>query len=146
MHALNVLQGDESSLFSTAAGPVIAVNDKNIIEFASREALQLLGWDASLVGRALTTIIPDRLRAQHLHGFQRYVQTGESRLQGATVRVPARLRDGGERDVDLTIRIFRRPDGSKLVAAALSEAALGRAPDNLIVLEGALVRRMYHLI
>lgn len=141
-----MLQADEGHLFSTSAGPVVAVNDQDIIEFANREALALLGWDASLIGKPLPAIIPSRLHPAHLRGFERYVKTGESRLQGATVRVPALMRDGREKDVDLTIRVFRRPDGTKLVAAALSEAALGRAPDNLLILEGALVRRMYELV
>jgi PAS domain S-box-containing protein len=141
-----VLQPDESVLFSTSAGAIVAVNDEDNIEFANREALDLLRWDQTLIGQSLTTIIPERMHAQHLKGFHRYVKTGESNLQGATVRVPARLRDGTENDVDLTIRVFRRPDGTKLVAAALSEAALGHAPENLVVLEGTLLKRMYELI
>ena len=74
------------------------------------------------------------------------MRTGESRLQGGTVRVPARRRDGTEQEIDLTIRVFRRPDGSKLVSAGLSVAPLGKAPPGLKVIEDALTRRLYELV
>lgn len=137
---------DEASLLRAYAGAVLTVGDDDRILFASPAALALLGWGPDLQGRTLTQIIPDRLQGRHLHGFERYVHTGESRLQGATVRVPARRRDGSEIELDLTIRVFRRPDGSKLVSAAMSQAVLGRAPDDLIELESALRKRLYELI
>src|SRR5687767_1701501 len=99
-------------------GAVVVVGDDGRIAFASREAGRLLGWGDDLVGQPLVTIIPERLRSRHAVGFQRYVVTGVSHLQGKTVRVPARKRDGSEVDLDLTIRVFRRPDGTKLVSAA----------------------------
>jgi PAS domain S-box-containing protein len=141
-----MLRREETEAFAAFAGAVVAVGDDGLIQFASSGALQVLGWDASLVGRPLTTIIPERLQPEHRTGFDRYVRTGVSRLQGRTVRVPARTQAGPEREVDLTIRVFRRPDGTKLVAAALSVAPLGRAPDDLVVLENSLIHRMYDLI
>jgi len=140
-------RADETRLlYEVASGAVVAVDDDGLIGFATPSALELLGWDESLIGRPLTTVIPDRLLPRHLAGFARYVRTGVSNLQGSTVRVPARRRDGTEKDIDLTIRVFRRPDGSKLVSAALSEPALGHAPPHLVILERALVKRMYELL
>ena len=133
-------------LFASTRGAIVAVGDNGAVEYASPAALDLLGWDASLIGRPLTSVIPDRLRPRHLEGFGRYVRTGESRLQGKTVRVPARRQDGTETDIDLTIRVFRRPDGTKLVSAGLSRAAIGEAPESLVLIEGALARRLYQLV
>jgi PAS domain S-box-containing protein len=141
-----MLGTDELRLFEDMPGPVVAVEDDGLISFANPQALDLLGWDRSLLGRPLTTIIPERLQPRHREGFHRYVKTGVSHLQGGTVRVPAKRRDGSERDVDLTIRVFRRPDGTKLVSAVLSAAALGRPPHGLRVLEDALTQRLYQLI
>lgn len=62
------------------------------------------------------------------------------------MRVPALRADGTETEVDLTIRVFRRPDGSKLVAAALSISATGQAPAGLKRLEAELTRRLYALV
>jgi PAS domain S-box-containing protein len=135
----------ETAIVSSSGGAIVAVGDDGRIAFASSEACSLLGWP-SLVGQPLTAIIPQRLQGAHHAGFGRYVKTGESRLQGKTVRVPARHRDGTEVELDLTIRVFRRPDGSKLVSAALSKAALGRAPPNLKVIEDAFAKRLYELV
>jgi PAS domain S-box-containing protein len=140
------LRNDELALFQSTRGAVVAVGTDDLIAYASPEALALLGWDSGLVGRALTSIIPERLRIRHLEGFGRYVETGRSNLHGKTVRVPALCQDGSERELDLTIRVFQRPDGSRLVSAGLSEAPLGRSPAGLVVIENALQKRLYHLI
>jgi hypothetical protein len=141
-----MVRADEQGLFGGLPGAVVAVEDDGLISFASREALRLLKWDGALLGQPLVAIIPERLRHRHLRGFEAYVQTGLSHLQGGTVRVPALLGDGTECDLDLTIRVFRRPDGSKLVSAALSEAPLGRAPPGVKGLEDALSLRLYKLV
>ncbi|HUR24572.1 MAG TPA: PAS domain S-box protein [Candidatus Thermoplasmatota archaeon] len=140
------LPQDELELFRSARGAVVAVGTDDLIAYASTEALALLGWDEGLVGRPLTVIIPERLRARHREGFARYAKTGESRLHGKTVRVPALCKDGRERDLDLTIRVFRRPDGTRLVSAGLSQAPLGHSPRGLVLIEDALQKRLYQLI
>lgn len=136
----------ERNLLDSYPGAMVVVDDAGLVTFASPAACRLLGWDGTLVGQPLTSIIPPRMHGRHRAGFSRYVGTGHSSLQGKTVRVPALRRDGRELDVDLTIRVFRRPDGSKLVSAAMNEAPLGRAPPGLVVLEDALQKRLYQLI
>lgn len=140
------LADDEVGLFRSVADALVAVGDDDCIAYASPEALALLAWDGALVGQPLTAIIPPRLRDRHLAGFGRYTRTGDSRLHGQTVRVPALCGNGQERDLDLTIRVFRRPDGSRLVSAGLSAAALGKAPHGLVVIEQALAKRLYELV
>lgn len=137
---------DERLLLDAYSGAVVVVDDGGLITFASPDACNLLGWDGTLLGQPLTTIIPARMHERHKNGFSRYVETGRSSLQGKTVRVPALRRNGSEVDVDLTIRVFRRPDGSKLVSAGLSLAPLGKAPPGLVRLEDALQRRLYQLL
>ncbi len=141
-----MLTADELEVLGTLRGPVVVVTGDDQIAHATGDALALFGWDESLIGRPLTTIIPQRLHQRHLDGFQRYVETGVSRLQGGTVRVPALRRDSTEVEMDLTIRVFQRPDGSRLAVAALSKAALGKPPAALRILEKALIKRVYALV
>lgn len=141
-----MLSDDELELFRSVPDAVVAVGDDDRIAYASPRALELLRWDRSLVGHSLTILIPTRLQPRHLQGFGRYVATGESHLHGRTVRVPARCGDGAERDLDLTIRVFQRPDGSRLVSAGLSLAATGKPPAGLVVIENALAKRLYELV
>jgi PAS domain S-box-containing protein len=137
---------DEVALLGSVPGAMVSVDDRGTITFATPEALQLLAWGPDLVGMPLTSIVPPRLRMRHKAGFARYVGSGQSNLQGSTVRVPAMRGDGAEVELDLTIRVFRRPDGSKLVSAALHAAPLGRAPEGLLRLEDELQKRLYQVI
>lgn len=136
----------EPDLLDTIEGALVAVSDDGLIAHANPEALEILGWDEGLIGQPLLTIIPARLRSRHHEGFLRYLTTGESRLQGGTVRVPALLGDGTEQMIDLTLRVYRRPDGTKLAVAAMAVAPLGKPPPGLRVLEDALAKRLYELI
>ena len=95
-----MLTPDETDLFLGDVGAIVTVRDNGLISFATPAACHLSGWDASLVGMPWTAIIPHRLQGRHHAGFDRYVRTGESRLAGSTVRVPALRSDGAEQEID----------------------------------------------
>lgn len=141
-----MLADEERRILAGVEGAAIAVNDQDIIVYASPVSLAMLGWSESLVGKSLLVIIPARLRPRHLGGFHRYVDTEVSRLEGKAVCVPAMRLDGSELEVDLTIRVFKRPDGSKLAVATLSPIALGRPQRDILYLESALQKRAYELV
>jgi PAS domain S-box-containing protein len=141
-----MLSVSERRLLSESGESVVAVEDGGIIAFAGTKALAMLGWNQELIGRPLTTIIPTRLQARHQAGFARYARTGVSKLQNKPVRVPGLRRDGSERDVMLRIRVFQRPDGSKLVAAEFSDADAENTPVGLVEIESDLQRRAYQLV
>lgn len=67
------------------------------------------------------TIVPERLRAVHLAGFYRYVQTREPRLIGRPVRVPALAADGSEVEVELRLSAFRTRMGQDVFVASLRD-------------------------
>lgn len=94
--------------------PTVAADQHNRILFANNAALALLGH-ASLVGRRLTALVPPEWRLAHLAGFARFQLTGESRVMGRPISVPALRGDGTTIDVELLIepvdlrsgRVFR---------------------------------------
>ncbi len=64
----------------------------------------LLGHDpAELRGAPLTTLVPERFRAAHAAGFDRFVDTGTGRLFDSTLQLPALHRDGTEVVIELTL-------------------------------------------
>lgn len=89
---------------STAREAVVAADDLNRIIAASPAALELLGWDADLIGRRIITVIPQRLRETHIAAFTLNLLTGEGRIIGKEVTVPALRRDGTEVDIVLLLR------------------------------------------
>jgi two-component system sensor kinase FixL len=75
-------------------------------------AERMFGWKAEeVVGRPLTVIIPERLRALHEAGIARVRQTGHSKLAGSVVELVALHRDGAEFPVELSIGSWQAPGG-----------------------------------
>ncbi|MDP9795364.1 PAS domain S-box-containing protein [Catenuloplanes nepalensis] len=68
-------------------------------------AERLLGWHAAeVIGRVLAdTIIPEPLREAHAGGMQRFMATGEARVAGERLALPALHRDGHVVTVEVVI-------------------------------------------
>ena len=139
---------DEQQLLDALGGAVVAADSAGRIVYMTGPCRALEGWapDQAL-GQPLTILMPERMRQRHRDGFAQYRETGQSHLLGKTVRVPARRPGGDEVEVDLTVRMFRRPDGTDLVVASMALAASkAERPANLVRLESELARRAYTLI
>lgn len=94
---------------------MVAGSDGSIHE-ADEVCCELLGYAASeLVGQPLTTIIPDRLRAEHELGFGRWAASAELRLGGQPLPLVARHRDGHEIPVTVTLHHIERGGGREAV-------------------------------
>jgi len=96
--------GWDATAVRTAPEAVVAADDANRIVAASPAAFELLGWDDDLIGRRIAAIIPERLREQHVASFTMHVLTGETRILGREVTVPALRRDGSEVTIVLAVR------------------------------------------
>jgi PAS domain S-box-containing protein len=103
----------------TAAAAVVGGDDLNQIVAASPAALELLGWDETLVGRRIGEIVPARLRESHIAGFTRHLLTGDSRIMDTEVQVPALRRDGTEIEVLLLVHRENAADGRPVFTATL---------------------------
>lgn len=137
----------EAEVLERAGGAVVAAEATGRIAYFSTGAEAMFGRRAAdVVGQPLTLLMPPRMHAAHRAGIQRYLRTHESRLLGRPVRVPALRADGTEFEVDLQLRMFRRPDGSDLIIAALQEARPGARPPDLLEIESGLQRRAYDLV
>lgn len=112
----------DSSAVTVAAEAMVAADDLNRIIAASPAAMELLGWDSSLVGRRIVTIIPARYRETHIAAFTLTLLTGEGTILGQEVVVPALRRDGSEIDVSLLVRRETVVDGRSVFTATLRPA------------------------
>jgi PAS domain S-box-containing protein len=103
---------------------LVAADDANRILAVSGPAAELLGWaPADLVGRRLVSIIPARHHEAHIAGFVRFLLSGERRIVGRDVRVPALRRDGSEVPVVMRIEPERLSRGRTVLVAELQPAA-----------------------
>lgn len=73
-------------------------------------ATRLLGWSADeMVGRPMSGIVPERLRARHDAGFHHTMETGETSYGERMLQVPAQHRDGHTLSVAFTVTLMWRP-------------------------------------
>lgn len=116
---------DTRRLLDGLADAVVVADTAGTIVFVNAAATGLLGTsDDELVGRPLFTIIPERLRARHRAGFERYLCTRTPTLLGARpVRLPALRADGAEVDIELTLSSHRNESGDEVFVGTLRDLA-----------------------
>lgn len=101
---------------------VVAADEMNRIAYLNPAAESLLGWSrAEVIGEPLTILMPERFRERHLAGFRRYLETGEARIIGKAIHVPALTRSGREVDVDLSISVLSSAGEPPLFVATLRD-------------------------
>jgi PAS domain S-box-containing protein len=104
----------------TSSRAVVAADDSNRLIAVSQSAADLLGTTPEeLVGRRITTIIPPRLRQQHIAGFTRHLTTGLSRVIGVELDLPLLRADGTEVVRRFTIEQLHTAQGRQIYIAWL---------------------------
>jgi PAS domain S-box-containing protein len=92
------LANQNAAVLSSTLDSIIAMDaDGRITEF-NRAAEEAFGYQRKdVIGKALyETIIPHRYRDGHLAGLKRYLETGEERVIGKRLELPAMRSDGSE--------------------------------------------------
>jgi PAS domain S-box-containing protein len=113
---------DFAALLEAMPDAVVVADMRSRIVYANASVERLLGWaPGALVGEHLHVIQPERLHDAHDAGFGRYAATGERRLFGTPIRLPARGADGKEHDVELNLAEITGPDGERLVMGVIRD-------------------------
>lgn len=92
-------------------GDAVVIADRaGDVLFWNDAATRLLGWTSEeMVGRPMSAIVPERLRARHDAGFHRTMETGETRYGTSMLQVPAQHRDGHTLSVAFTVTLMWSP-------------------------------------
>ena len=92
-------------ILDRALGVVISMDQRGLVTYWNPTAETAFGIPReSAVGRPLAElIIPERLRAQHTEGLERFLATGEGPLLDHRVEVSALRADGTEFPVEMTV-------------------------------------------
>jgi PAS domain S-box-containing protein len=86
--------------------PIIVADHTGVIRHTTDELDDLVGAaPGELIGQHLDVIMPERYRANHHYGFDRYVQTRESHIVGTVVPVDLLRLDGTEIPVYLALNV-----------------------------------------
>jgi diguanylate cyclase (GGDEF)-like protein/PAS domain S-box-containing protein len=100
------------AFFDTSIDAVVQMDFDGYITGWNRQAEKIFGWKAEeiLEKTIEETVIPERYRAAHRTGMQRYRQTGESSVMNQLIEMHALHRDGHEFPVELSIAVIDSPD------------------------------------
>ncbi len=96
-------------VIDTALDAVITMDGKGNVTEWNSQAEKTFGWSrAEAVGRSLGgLIIPPSLRERHEKGLAAFLRTGEARVLGRRVELPAIRRDGGTITVEMAVTAVR---------------------------------------
>lgn len=113
---------DFAALLEALPDAVVVADMQSRIVYANASVQRVLGWPPdALVGQHLHAIQPERLHEAHDASFGRYAATGERKLFGTPVRLPALARDGIEHDVELNLAEITGPGGERLVLGVIRD-------------------------
>ena len=95
----------KSAVLRSTLDSILSMNADGIVTEFNRAAVEAFGYSRDeAIGRALgDLIVPDRLREPHRAGLRRYLATGEERVIGKRLELPAMRKDGSEFICELTI-------------------------------------------
>lgn len=111
----------EEAILSTISDAIIAADRNGKIFFWNPGAKRIFGHSTDdAVGQSLDIIIPERLRQRHWIGYDRVMETGESRYgHGDILAVPAIVKDGRQISVEFTIIPIRNKVGELIGLVAI---------------------------
>jgi PAS domain S-box-containing protein len=107
-------KGDSSTLDAivrSAADAIVTADEFGNIVGWNPAAGRLFGHkEDDIVGKSLTTLVPERFRSAHEAGLSRVVGTGETRIIGQTVEVFGLHEDGHEFPIELSLATWLEDD------------------------------------
>ena len=93
-----------AAVFEAAVDGMVIIDPKGTILRVNPAVERVFGWtSAELVGRNVTTLMPEPYRSQHDEFLRRYLATGERRIIGIGREVMALRRDGTEFPIHLSV-------------------------------------------
>lgn len=89
-------------LWETATDAIILMDVDSRIHFANPAVEQVFGYaPEEIVGQSLTRLQPEYLRALHREGIQRYLRTGQKRLNWRATETTGLRKDGTEIPIEV---------------------------------------------
>ena len=97
------------ALVTSAVAGIVIADHRGLISAWNPGASTLFGYsEAEALGQPLQMIIPERLRAAHLAGVERYRQTRTSALMGRTVELIGLHKDGSEFPLEASLAAWEQ--------------------------------------
>ena len=114
-------------IFAGSSDAIVFADRDGKIRLWNGGAERIFGYgESEALGSSLDLIVPERLRERHWEGYQRVVETGETRYGDRLLSVPGIRRDGSRISVEFTVVLIKGDDGEvEGVAAIMRDATEG---------------------
>jgi PAS domain S-box-containing protein len=98
---------DFKQLVNAVGDAIVVCNANGAITFWNPAAERLFGFAGhEALGQSLDLIIPERQRQRHWDGYNKTMQTGETRYGNDVLRVPALHKDGRTLSIAFTVAML----------------------------------------
>jgi PAS domain S-box-containing protein len=103
----------ERAALVDAMGDAVIVSDvEGRVVVWNAAAERIFGWtSAEAMGQRMDMIVPERLRKRHWDGYDKSMQTGQTRYAHDVLRVPAVDKAGRSMSIAFTVFMLFGPDG-----------------------------------
>lgn len=97
-------QAHLESILATVPDAMIVIDDQGVIQSFSATAVRLFGWTPEeVIGRNVSTLMPNPYREEHDAYIERYKATGEGRVIGIGRIVVGERKDGATFPMELSV-------------------------------------------
>lgn len=98
---------DLHQLVSVVGDAIVVCDPKGVITLWNPAAQYMFGYtEAEALGQSLDIIIPERLRQRHWEGYQKTMETGQTRYGHDVLRVPAINKAGAPMSISFTVALL----------------------------------------
>ncbi|HEX8927058.1 MAG TPA: PAS domain S-box protein [Terriglobales bacterium] len=98
---------------------IISGDPQGRIQLWNKGAEEIFGWTArEAIGQSMDFIIPEKHREKHWTGYDRVMQTGETKYGKQLLAVPALTKSGTRISVEFTVVLIRDTQGKVVSIAA----------------------------
>ena len=115
------MQGiDLEQLVSRIGDALVVADAEGAIRLWNPAAERIFGFSADeAFGQSLDLIIPERQRGRHWEGYDKTMETGQTRYGTSLLRVPALHKDGHTLSIGFTVAMLTDEAGKVQAIAAL---------------------------
>lgn len=111
---------DFKQLAESIGDGIVVCDAGGAITFWNAAATRIFGYGASeALGRSLDLIIPERQRQRHWDGYNKTMETGQTRYGNDLLRVPALHKEGKPLSIAFTVAMLYDADNKVTAIAAV---------------------------
>ncbi|MCP4265260.1 MAG: PAS domain S-box protein, partial [Candidatus Brocadiaceae bacterium] len=92
------------NLIETAQDAIVSINEEGIVKIWNLSAERIFGYSGNeIMGKSITTIIPEEYKKKHEEGLKHFLQTGQARIIGKSIEITGRTKEGKEIPIELSL-------------------------------------------